>query len=69
MIILRQKNPTIFIACLSGITGKLKLEGISGGHLAQPAFSKQGHLDQVAQNCVQLCFFNISKDGDYINIS
>lgn len=50
------KPPTIFIACLSGITGKLKLEGISGGHLAQPVFSKQGQLDQVAHNCVQLCF-------------
>lgn len=55
------KTPTILTACLSGITGKLKLEGISGGHLAQPAFLKQGQLDPVAHNCVQLCFLTFPR--------
>jgi len=34
----------------------LRLEGTSGGDLGQRPLLKQGHLDPVAQVCVQMAF-------------
>lgn len=36
------------------VKGKKRLEGFSGAHLLQPLCSKQGQLEQFAQNCIEL---------------
>lgn len=45
------------------ITEQLKLEGTSGDCLVQPAWSKQGQLEQVTQVCVQSGFEYIHLQG------
>lgn len=48
-------------------THGLRLEGTCGHHLVQPSCSKRDQLEQVTQDCVQLCIYTsflMEKEGE-----
>lgn len=53
------------LLCLDNykITEFLRLEGTSGDHLLKPPLLRQGHLEQVTEECVQWVL-NVSREGE-----